>query len=171
MEAELFRFNNKELRSIAIKAYMQRHGLDKAVCFSCGNASRQLKAAGVKTLDISPTGDLQANRWFTIGEIKTAFPDYFDATSGHLPMDCMLAVADEFYFNLHKAIPNEILLPTGSGETLVCLKMAFPKTKITAVYNLDAATQFEEDAPLNDLVRLLADCIIYNDEPDDYYSD
>ena len=170
METELFRFNNKELRSIVIRAYMQRHGFDKAVCFSCGNASRQLKAAGVKTLDISQTVDMQANRWFTIGEIKAAFPDYFDATSGHLPMDCMQDIADEFYFHLHKSMPGSILLPTGSGETLVCLKMAFPKTIITAVYNMDAATQYEEDAPLNSLVGLLADNIIYGDAVD-YYSD
>lgn len=161
MEAELFRFNNKELRSIIIKKYMQRHGFDKAVCFSCGNASRQLKAAGVKTLDISPTGDMQANRWFTIGEIKAAFPDYFDATSGHLTMDCMRDIADEFYYQLHKIMPKAIELPTGSGETLVCLKMAFPQTRIKAVYNLNAATQYEPDAPLNNLVRLLADECIY----------
>lgn len=164
MEAELFRFNNKELRSTVIAEYMKRHGFEKAVCFSCGNASRMLKQAGVKTLDISPTGDMQANRWFTIGEIKAAFPDYFDATSGHLPMDCMDAVANEFYFRLHKTMPDAIMLPTGSGETLVCLKLAFPKTKITAVYNLDAATQYEPDAPLNDLVKLLADDCIFGDQ-------
>ena len=160
-EAELFRFNNKQLRSGVIKVYMQRHGFDKAVCFSCGNASRMLKEAGVKTLDISPTGDMQANRWFTIGEIKSAFPSYFDATSGHLPMDCMKAISDAFYFALYEKMPDAIFLPTGSGETLVCLKMAFPKTKITAVYNIDYATRFDEEAPLNDLVKLLADDIIY----------
>lgn len=104
------------------------------------------------------------------GEIKSAFPDYFDATSGHLPMDCMRDIADEFYFHLHKTMPGSILLPTGSGETLVCLKMAFPKTIITAFYNMDAATQYEEDAPLNSLVGLLADNIIYSDAAD-YYSD
>lgn len=159
-EADLFRFNNKQIRSIAIKHYMQLHGFDKAVCFSCGNASRMLKEAGVKTLDISPTGDLQANRWFRIGEIAAAFPGYFDATSGHLPMDCMHAVSDIFYYELRE-LPGAINLPTGSGETLVCLKMAFPKTKITAVYNLDTATQFEENAPLNALVKLLAEDIVY----------
>jgi len=160
MGVELFRFNNKQLRAIAIKRYMAAHGLDKAVCFSCGNASRALKEAGVKTLDISPTGDLQSNRWFRVGEIRAAFPGYFDATSGHLPIDCMLDVSDEFYFAL-RILPEAINLPTGSGETLVCLKLAFPETKITAVYNLNPATQFEEDAPLNALVRLLADDIIY----------
>lgn len=163
MQAELFRFENKRLRAIAIRAYMARYGFDKAVCFSCGNASRELKKAGVKTLDISPKGDLAALRWFTIGEIRQAFPNHFDATSGHLPTDCMYDVADLFYTNLFKRMPDEILLPTGSGETLVCLKLAFPKTKITAVYNLDAATQFEENAPLNGLVKMLADKIIYSE--------
>ena len=75
MAAELFRFPNKKLRSIAIKRYMAAYGFDKAVCFSCGNASRELKEAGVKTLDISRHGDMQALRWFTIGEVKQIFPN------------------------------------------------------------------------------------------------
>ena len=160
-EAELFRFENKKIRSLAIQFYMKRYGFDKAVCFSCGNASRMLKEAGVKTLDISTTGDMQANRWFSIGEIKEAFPSYFDATSGHLPMDCMRMIADAFYRELYDKMPEAIYLPTGSGETLVCLKMAFPRTKITAVYNIDYATRYDEEAPLNGLVKLLADDIIY----------
>lgn len=159
----MLQFPNKALRAQAIKAYMQAYGHDKAVCFSCGNASRALKKAGVKTLDISATGDLLAQRWFTIGEVKQYFPDYFDATSGHLPADCMRMVADA-YKDYLKRIPSEIYLPTGSGETLVCLKLAFPYTKITAVYNLNDATKYEQNAPLNDMVKLLADGIVWDAE-------
>lgn len=157
----MYRFNNKELRAKAISAYMTRYGYTRAVCFSCGHASAELKFEGIDTLDISPTGDLLANKWFTIGDIHKAFPTYFDATSGHLPWDCMQYVADVFKIAL-KELPDEIYLPTGSGETLVCLKMAFPNTKITAVYNIDEGTEYSEFAPLNDMVKLLAERVIFN---------
>ena len=128
-EAELFRFNNKQLRSGVIKAYMQRHGFDKAVCFSCGNASRMLKEAGVKTLDISLTGDMQANRWFSIGEIKAAFPSYFDATSGHLPMDCMKAISDAFYFALYEKNAGYYLSSDRQRRNACMPEDGFPENK------------------------------------------
>lgn len=114
---------------------------------------------GVKTLDISKSGDFEALRWFKQYEIKDMFPNYFDATSGHIPIECMKLVANTFKEYLHD-IPEEILLPTGSGETLIELKMAFPQCKITAVYNLDEATQFDEGCVLNDLVQILAEKVI-----------
>lgn len=154
----LFRFDNKRIRAQAIRQYMAQHGYRKAVCFSCGNASRELRRAGIDTLDVSPTGDMQALRWFTIGEVRDQFPDHFDATSGHLPMDCMQMVANMYRDELGDSI-GRICLPTGSGETLVCLKMAYPDSHITAVYNLDAATAYDEHAPLNSLVQALADDI------------
>lgn len=160
MQMNLFRFDNKGLRSIAIAYYMRDNGYDKAVCFSCGNASRELRRAGIDVLDISPTGDLQALRWFTIGEVHRHFPTHFDATSGHLPMDCMKEVAWWYRAKL-KDIPEEIDLPTGSGETLVCLKIAFPESRITAVYDLDDATRYEKDAPLNPLVQAMAERIVF----------
>ena len=160
MQMNLFRFDNKRLRSIAIAYYMRDNGYDKAVCFSCGNASRELRKAGIDVLDVSPTGDLQALRWFTIGEVHRHFPTHFDATSGHLPMDCMKDVA-WWYKSELGSIPDAINLPTGSGETLVCLKMAFPESRITAVYDLDDATRYEKGAPLNPLVLAMADRIVF----------
>ena len=157
----LFRFDNKGLRAVAIAYYMRTNGYDKAVCFSCGNASRALKQCGIDVLDVSPTGDLQALRWFTIGEVHRHFPTHFDATSGPLPMDCMKEVA-WWYKGKLKSIPDKINLPTGSGETLVCLKMAFPESHITAVYDLDDATRYEKDAPLNPLVLAMADSIVFS---------
>lgn len=154
----LFRFDNKRIRAQAIRLYMAQHGYRKAVCFSCGNASRELRKAGIDVLDVSPTGDLQALRWFTIGEVHDQFPDHFDATSGHLPMDCMQMVADLYRDEIEK-LEGITYLPTGSGETLVCLKMAFPYSYIVAVYDLDAATAYDEHAPLNSLVRAVADDI------------
>lgn len=156
----LYTFPNKQYRAEAIKQYMQEKGHKKAVCFSCGNASRALRECGVDTLDISPTGDLQALRWFTKDEIKKVFPEYFDATSGHLDDECMRYVAGYFKEKL-QTLPPLIMLPTGSGETLVELHMAFPKTKFFAVYDLNDATKYEEQAPLNARVKKIAEGIIF----------
>ena len=159
---ELLRSPNKRLRAIAIKEYMQDYQLKGVVCFSCGNASRALREAGVDTLDISPTGDLQALRWFTPGEIAREFPGRLDATSGHLGPELMNRIARTFreYFGEGEELAGNVYLPTGSGETLVALKMAYPWAAIHAVYDLDAATEYSEEAPLNALVEVLAESII-----------
>ena len=163
MQPRLFRFENKRLRAVAVKRYMEEHGYDKAVCFSCGNASRELRKAGIDTLDISQSGDMLALRWFSIGEVREQFPGHFDATSGHLPMDCMLEIAECFKEELGE-LTGEIALPTGSGETLVCLKLAYPELHVTAVYDLDDATEYSAEAPLNALVELLADNVVHGGE-------
>lgn len=163
MEVELYTFQNKLYRSLAIKRYMDMAGYDRAVCFSCGNASAYLKAVGVNILDISPSGDMIANRWFKPCEIKKWFPNCFDATSGHVPIDCLRMIADEFKNRLGR-LPDEINLPTGSGETLIALKLAFPATRITAVYNLNSATQYDEECELNKLVKIMAEKIIFADK-------
>ena len=157
---KLFIFPNKEYRAEALKAYMAEKGLKKAVCFSCGHSSKALKDSGVDVLDISPTGDLQAMRWFTKDEIKNIFQGYFDATSGHLDDEAMEYVAKYFKKKL-KSLPPVVNLPTGSGETLVELKTAFPLTSFYAVYNLDDATKYEKEAPLNKTVEELADGLIF----------
>lgn len=162
MAVDLYRFPNKLLRSIAIKRYMDKAGYTRAVCFSCGNASAKLKEVGIDVLDISKKGDLEAKRWFEQSEIKRLFPDYFDATSGHIPIECMLEVAKTFKEYIG-CLPAEIYLPTGSGETLLELKMAFPYAKITAVYNLDEATQYDQECILNPLVEIVADEIMFGD--------
>ena len=165
MKIELLRFEHKKLRAQVIKEYLSKSTRYKGVvCFSCGNASRELKNAGLNVIDISPTGDFIANRWFTPSEIREVFPDYLDATSGHLSMELMNMIAERFYIELNGVLDDVNYVPTGSGETLVCLKLAFPEKKFVAVYNLDEATEYSDDCVLNDLVKLLASEIIY--EPD-----
>lgn len=161
MEAELYRFPNKVLRAKAIKRYMDQAGYKKAVCFSCGNASKALKAEGIDTIDVSIDGDLTARRWFKQYEVKDVFPNRFDATSGHLPFECMVTVAEEFK-NYIRKLPRHIFLPTGSGETLLELKIAFPDSKITAVYNLDNATEYDDECVLNCIVKALAEDIVFD---------
>ena len=164
MKIELLRFEHKRIRAEVIKEYLKDKTYKGVVCFSCGNASRELKNIGLNVIDISPKGDFIANRWFEPGEINEIFKEYFDATSGHLSMELMNKIADRFYIELNGVLDDVNYVPTGSGETLICLKLAFPDKKFVAVYNLDEATEYSDNCVLNNLVKLLADEIIY--EPD-----
>lgn len=146
----------KRIRAAVIREYMERNGIATAVCFSCGNASRALRDAGVRVLDISPSGDLEARRWFTQEEIRRYWPASFDATSGHLPADLMLEIAAR----LRQRYEDEFTpghaynIETGSGETVLCLAVAFPECVFIPVYNdLCPATQREPGAPLGPFIR------------------
>lgn len=160
MEVELLRFPHKKIRAAVIKDYMIEHGYKKAVCFSCGNASRALKEAGVDVLDISATGDLLSRRWFEPSEVAKWFPDCLDATSGHLSVELLNRVA-RAYKDYLGDLPSVNYVPTGSGETIVCLKMAFSDKKFVAVYNINEATEYSDSAVLNGLVRAVADRVVF----------
>lgn len=164
MAVELLQFPHKIIRAKVIKDYMAGC-YEKAVCFSCGNAAEALAGVGVDTLHIGPRGVLQPRKWFTPKEVKQAFPSHFDATSGHLTPDLMHEIGKAYRMALHE-LPGTVYVPSGSGETLVCLKMVYPDKKFVAVYNLDEATEYSEEAPLNTLVRLLAEDIIFADRGD-----
>lgn len=151
----------KRIRAEVVWAYMKRCNIAYAVCFSCGNASLYLREAGVPLLDISPHGDLMANRWFTMEEIRQRFPQAFDATSGHLPADLMEDIAERLKKELKFNQETEYIIPTGSGESVICLKMAFPHIKFVPEYNNnDSATEYNDNAPLNSLVRAMFKRII-----------
>lgn len=38
---------------------MEENHIDRCVCFSCGNASRAIKEAGIPCVEISPGGDFE----------------------------------------------------------------------------------------------------------------
>lgn len=162
---EVHKFNPtidlKHIRAHVIRDYLYPN--DKVVCFSCGNASRALKDVGLDVLDIGECGDLKPNHWFTQKEIAETFSNRFDATCGHLNAELMNELALAYRSILKDYISqtdySDYWIPTGSGETLVCLKMAFPERRFHAVYNIDEATEYNEHAPLNRLVRLLAKTI------------
>lgn len=150
----------KALRAQVIRKYMQENGMDKCVCFSCGNASRALKNAGVLCVDISKSGDLEARRWWKKSEIKRVFPTCFDATSGHLPMEVMVAIANEMRKSWFEEfeLGCEYGIATCSGETIFCLAIAFPGSRFTAVYdNSNPATEWSEYAPMNDVIEAFFD--------------
>lgn len=160
MGVKLLRFPHKRIRAQVVRKYME--GVyTRAVCFSCGNAATELEKAGVDVLHIGAHGVLAPNKWFTQAEIKHTFPEYFDATSGHLPMELMDALGKAYAEHLG-ALPETVYVPSGSGETVVCLKLAYPHTHFVAVYNIDEATEYSPGCPLNALVRLLCDDIVFD---------
>ena len=146
----------KRIRAAVVREYMDRNGIGTAVCFSCGNASRALRDAGVRVLDISPSGDLEARRWFTQEEIRRLFPGCFDATSGHLPADLMLEVAARLRQRCEGEYQTgEVYhIRAGSGETVVCLAVAFPEARFVPVFdNTAPETVKEPGAPLVPFLR------------------
>ena len=155
-------FPHKKIRSKVIKEYIDGE-YDKIVCFSCGNAARALEDENLDVLHIGEEGVLNPLKWFTMKEVNHFFSEYFDGTSGHLSVELMELVGKAYKEYLGE-LPDLVYIPTGSGETLVCLKMAYPNTDFVAVYNLGKETEYNENAPLNTLVRLLAYDIVFDDE-------
>jgi len=172
--------DRKWIRAKEIARWMEEAGYDQAICFSCGNASKELKNAGIKTLEIAPGRDLQAQRWFKQSEIRRFWPHCFDATSGNLPAELMerigwrLATLAKFELKERGFIDRDrdvliredtYRITCGSGETLVALAMAKPGFKFEAVYdNENPATRFEKEAPLTPLVFNIAERVWLGDK-------
>lgn len=153
----------KRARAQVIKSYLTAIGRESCVCYTCGNAGEALRRTGLQVRVIT-----KPPRWYTFAEIQ-GLHHRFDATSGHLPAALMAETARALHKLLElddlllrfveKAVMQGkvIALPTGSGETLVTLKMIYPSLRIIPVYNLDESTRYNAKAPLNVLVRALAD--------------
>ena len=157
----LLRFPHKQIRAAVIADHLRRAGRAAAgvVCFSCGNASAALRAAGLDVLDVGPRGALQPRHWWTEAEIAKAFPTMFDATSGHLSTALMLRIGQAYRAHLGE-LPPAVYVPSGSGETAVCLALAYPERRIHAVYDdSDPATTWNDAAPLNTLVERLCEVV------------
>ena len=156
-------FKHKKIRAQVIKNFLNGKDYKGVVCFSCGNASRELKSVGLNVIDISPNGDLKPNKWYEPSKIREIFNNYFDGTSGHLSTELMILVAQAYKRTLGN-LPNINYVPTGSGETIMCLKLAYPEKEFIAVYNINSATEYNESANLNDYVKMIAKDIIFFDK-------
>ena len=144
----------KKIRADVIATYIKNTGIRGVVCFSCGNASAALKnIPGLYVVDISKTGDLKPNRWWSCEEIRKCWPDLFDATSGHLPLWMMARIAESYYKFIGHLPSNKYLIPTGSGETIICLRLAYPNIEFNPIYNIGCGTEYNENAPLNKAVE------------------
>lgn len=156
-------FPAKALRAQVIADFAVQARVPQVVAFSCGNATAALRTAlqgrNVGLLDLSPGGDLAPTRWWTAAEIRRAFPAALDATSGHLPAPLMQQIAVRFNAHLGALGPGPYNVPTGSGETILCLRWAYPHLTFVAVHSLDnRATHVDPAAPLYHLIRALFPC-------------
>ena len=147
-------FQNKVLRANEIKRYVQASEYSGVVCFSSGNASAALRNVGLDVVGVGPADSLSANGWWTEAEIHRVWPDRLDATSGHLPLSLMHRIASAYKIGLERAKigPGPYIVPTGSGETILCLSMAYPRTELVAAYNVGQGTEYCKAAPLTALV-------------------
>ena len=144
-------FPSKTIRAWEIARYVEDAKCNGVVCFSCGNASRALRSTEIDVVDVSRLGGLSANRWWTDYEIKRVWPDRFDATSGHLPLPLMVRIAELYKRHLSALVEigdGPYFVPTGSGETIICLSIAYPKTELYALFNCEEGTEFCKDAAL-----------------------
>lgn len=141
-------FPAKKIRAEYIAEYIKAAGYEGAVVFGCGNGAQALRDCGVTVLDISPRGELVPTRWWQPAEIAKTWPKYFDATSGHLPAWMMIEIGRRFKDYLGNDL-QECFVPSGSGETIVCLRWVYPGIKLSPIYDIDDATQYNENSPLN----------------------
>lgn len=154
----ILEFPHKALRSEVICNYVRQSAYDGVVVITCGNAGKALKVEGEKQ-GVGVTVLEQPKEWYSHERISKEFPNFFDATSGHLPMWLMQRIADKFraYFKSEGMFfeDNFYFVPTGSGETIITLRLAFPETNFIALYNYSRGSQFEEKAPLNNAVEIM----------------
>lgn len=153
----LLKFPAKQLRARVIARHVYSAGYPGVVVFTCGNAATALRrATNASVLEIGPKGELTPNRWYTPAEIHKTWPYLFDATSGHLPLPLMVEIADEFKTYLGDLPEVLTFVPTGSGETIFCLSLAYPDVPFVAVYdNKKSPTTRDPHSPLNPIIDKL----------------
>lgn len=158
MPEGLLRFPCKKIRAVVIKEYVEAAGYPGVVVFTCGNAANALREVGLQVVEVGPKGDLKTDEWWSPALIHKVWPHLFDATSGHLPIPMMMDISRMFKRYLNAFCDGmkgyRYRVPTGSGETIMCLRWAYPDKAFEPVYNLDESTQFNEEAPLNKLVAI-----------------
>ncbi len=150
----------KRLRAEVIAEHLEQIGEPRCVCFTCGNAANALREQGVQVVEVGDEGELAPRKWFGYGEIQQVFNGLFDATSGHLPMPLMRKVAERVgldgkipaWVSLANKLMGRVFVPTGSGESIVVLNMAFPNIELLPVRFAHPATEYNHSAPLNALV-------------------
>jgi len=124
----------------------------RVVVFTCGNAAAELRAVGLDVLAVGPGQELQPGRWWTPGAIRAAWPDRFDATSGHLPMPLMVQLALALADHVGHLERCRWLVPTGSGETITALRWVYPDADLVALTGAGPDTDHQPVMPLAPLI-------------------
>src|SRR5437016_658912 len=133
--ARVLDFPAKRIRSRIIASYVRAAGYRGVVVFSCGNSAAALREQGLELIEVGPRGDLKTEKWWTPAEIHRTWPDLFDATSGHLSAPLMGDIAKAFRAHLGELPRVRYAVPSGSGETICCLRVAYPLLDFEASYD------------------------------------
>jgi hypothetical protein len=153
MKSKPLHFPHKKIRAQVIADFVRAAGYRGVVVFTCGNAAQTLRDEGLEVTEVGPRGDLKTDKWWTMAEIHRAWPDLFDATSGHLAVPLMGDIAKAYHAHLGDLPVGRYSVPTGSGETVTCLRIAYPLLTFDATYdNTKPETTRHPDAPLNAVV-------------------
>jgi hypothetical protein len=153
MKSKVLNFPHKKIRAQVIAEYVHTAGYRGVVVFTCGNAAETLRDEGLDVTEVGPRGDLKTEKWWTMAEIHKAWPDLFDATSGHLAVPLMGDVAKAYRAHLGDLPPGTYSVASGSGETVTCLRIAYPLLTFDPTYdNSKPETTRHPDAPLNSVV-------------------
>lgn len=152
----------KIVRTNVILDCVRSHKISESiVLFSSGNAYKCLHDLHTNTMR------LESDDWVSQEYIRNTFPNSFDATSGHLSIELMNQIAKSLH-DKYKDVLDENKtygIMSGSGETLVCMKLAFPQVKFVAIYDDNSEhTSYSEFAPLNKLVSVMAEQVIHIEE-------
>lgn len=147
----------KHERALVIRQHLTAARLPhRVLCLTCGNAAEALRRVGVDVVEVGPKGLLVPSGWLSAADIAFTWPGLFDATSGHLQVGMMHQLGLRLRRLLGDHLPS-LRVPSGSGETVVALALAYPEHRFTAVYGGGPATSWNAKAPLNPLVAALCD--------------
>lgn len=145
----------KQIRADWIAQYCKMAGYLGISCLTCGTTGIALITAcrkeGLECRVFS-----NPRRWWGNADfIEYNGSQFFDATSGHIPlfMICKLGILYRSYLGDTQA--ETITVPTGSGETAISLRIAYPDKIIVAQYGESAEIKREGDAVLNAAVDAL----------------
>lgn len=148
----------KQLRAAWIAAYCKRAGYAGVTCLTCGTTGIALiEACRKEGLECRVFSNPQ--RWWGNAEfIEYNGTQFFDATSGHIPLFIICALGEVYREYLGEISDDEIVVPTGSGETALSLRVAYPNKTIIAQYGESAEIKRDLHAPLNSAIDAL--CVV-----------
>lgn len=153
MKSKELSFPHKKIRAQVIAEFVRTAAYRGVVVFTCGNAAKTLRDEGLEVTEIGPRGDLKTEKWWTMAEIHRAWPGLFDATSGHLAVPLMGDIAKAYHAYLGELPVGRYKVAAGSGETVTCLRIAYPLLTFDPTYDdSKPETTRHPDAPLNAIV-------------------
>jgi hypothetical protein len=142
------------MRAEVIKEYLHGIGTNECVCFTCGNAGKALREVGLDVITVGDNEDLKPQKFFSEEENIKTFKR-FNATSGYLNFYLMNKIAHKMRIALGELQDDSYFVPTGSGETLLVLSLAYPDKKFFPIRFNNPETKYDEGNPLNGIIDFI----------------